>query len=253
MKKVIGLLLCALIVLSIFAIADAGDKEFDKLKKKLVTAVTAKDNDAIKDALVDVLVHGGEDAVKLIVMILEKIPKNEDVIYWQLVKGACTVTDRDAMTALAEAIVSHRKDALARDLLFALQNNRCRNVAIVHQAVIERCGYDMQKMAIESLVNMEDEVAVDALIASLRKIKDRDVKAEVIEALRMLTRADCGNSAEDWEKWWQVSRAQGLGLGEKKGAQGGTGTVVDDLERYRRDKMFGGENVKLKALVITDY
>ena len=250
-KRAIGLILCAALLLSLFAAADAGDKDFSKLKKDLVRAVTAKDGDAIKNALVEVL---GADAVKLIVGIVEKIPQTEDVIYWQLVKGACTVTDRAAMEELAEAIVKHRRDSLGRDLLFALQNNRCRNVSIVHQAVIEKCGYDMQKMAIESLVNMEEDIAVDALIAGLRKVKDRAVKAEIIDALRMLTRADCGESAEDWTKWWEVSREQGLGLSKKTDKKGGyTGTVVDELERFRRDKMFGGENIKLKALVISDF
>ncbi len=253
MKRAIGLILCAALLLSVFTAADAQDKDFKKLKRNLVKAVTSKDSDAMRDALVEVLVHGGSEAVKLIISIVEKIPSTEEVIYWQLVKGVCTVTDRDAMTELAESIVKHRRDSLARDLLFALQNNRCRNVAIVHQAVLEKCSYDMQKMSIESLVNMEEDTAVDALIAALKKIKDRAVKAEVIDALRMLTRADCGDKAEDWAKWWEVSRDQGMGIskGSKKG--GGTGTVVDELERFRRDKLFGGENIKLKALVISDY
>ena len=255
MRRAIGLILCAGLLLSMFSAAGAGDKDFDKLKKKLVSAVTSEDGDKIKDALVDVLCYGGADPVKLIVTILGKIPKSKSVIYWQLVKGVCTVTDEQAMTALAEAIVKNRKSALARDLLFALQNNRCRNVAIVHRAIIEKCGYDMQKMAIESLVNMEEEVSVEALIAALRKVKDRTVKAEIIDALRMLTRADCGENAEDWDKWWRVSKEQGFSLGENEKAKKGgyTGTVVDELERFRRDKMFGDENIKLKALVISDY
>jgi hypothetical protein len=233
-----------------------GDKDLDKLKKKLVSAVTDEDGDKIKEALVDLLVYGGAEPVKLIVAILEKIPTSKSVVYWQLTKGVCTVTDEQALAELAEAIVRHRKDALGRDLLFALQTNRCRAVAIVHQAVLEKCGYDMQKMAIESLVNMEEEVSVEALIAALRKVKDRAVQAEIVDALRMLTRADCGSSAEDWEKWWKVSKEQGFSLGENekdKEKKGGyTGTVVDELERFRRDKMFGDENIKLKALVITD-
>lgn len=253
MKRAIGLILCAALLLTLFSAADAGDKDFNKLKKALIKAVTEEDSDAIGNALVEVLVYGGSDAVKLIVSIVEKVPQSKSVIYWQLVKGVCTVTSQDAMTELAEAVTKHRRDALGRDLLFALQNNRCRNVAIVHQAVIERCSYDMQKMAIESLVNMEEDVAVDALIAALRKVSDRAVKAEIIDALRMLTRADCGESAEDWAKWWDVSREQGLGLSKGAEKGGGTGTVVDELERFRRDKMFGGENMKLKALVITDY
>jgi hypothetical protein len=260
-KRFIGLFLCLALLLSAAVAVGGGDKDFKELKKDLAKAVTSKDADAISEALIDVLVYGGRDAVELIVSILEKIPQNEDVIYWQLVKGVCTVTDREAMVALAEAVVRHKRDYLGKDLLFALQNNRCRNVSIVHQAVLEECGYDMQKMSIESLVNMEEDVSVDALIAALKKVKDRAVRAEIADALRMLTRADCGESAEDWEKWWEVSRDQGMGIGRKEGdgeggeSRGGgyTGTVVDELERYRRDKMFGGEDIKLKALVITDY
>jgi hypothetical protein len=243
------------LLLSLFAVvAEGQDKDFKKLKKDLVKAVTSGDSDDIADALVEVLVYGGTDAVKLIVTIIEKMPSNQETIYWQLVKGVCTVTDRDSMSALAEAIVAHRKDALGRDLLFALQNNRCRNAAIVHQAVLEKCGYDMQKMSIESLVNMEEDTSVDALIAALRKVRDRAVKAEIIDALRMLTRADCGTTAEDWAKWWDVSRDQGMGISKKSSGKGGnTGTVVDELERFRRDKLYGGEKIKLKALVLTDY
>lgn len=255
MKRAIGLILCAALLLSMFAVvAEGQDKEFKKLKKDLTKAVTSGDSDKIADALVEVLVHGGPDAVKLIVAIIEKLPSNRQIIYWQLVKGVCTVTDRGAMTTLAEAIVKHRKDALGRDLLFALQNNRCRNAAIVHQAVLEKCSYDMQKMSIESLVNMEEDTSVDALIAALRKVKDKAVRAEIIDALRMLTRADCGTTAEDWDKWWKVSRDQGMGISKKaSGKKGYTGTVVDELERFRRDKMFGGEKIKLKALVISDF
>jgi hypothetical protein len=100
---------------------------------------------------------------------------------------------------------------------------------------------------------MEETISVDTLIAALRKIKDRAVRAEVIDALRMLTRADCGDKAEDWEKWWKVSREQGMGLDKESSKKGGhTGTVVDELERFRRDRLFGGEDIKLKALVISD-
>jgi hypothetical protein len=254
-KRAIGLVLCAALLLSLFTAVDADDdKDFKKLKKNLVKAVSSGEGDAIADALIEVLVHGGSDAVKLIVAIIERLPAKEQTVYWQLVKGACTVTDRDAMEELAKAIVKHRKAALGRDLLFALQNNRCRNAAIVHQAVLEKCSYDMQKMSIENLVNMEEDTSVDALIAALRKVKDKAVRAEIIDALRMLTRADCGSKAEDWTKWWDVSRDQGLGLSKKTSKKGSyTGTVVDELERFRRDKLFGGEKIKLKALVLSDF
>lgn len=245
----------AVLLLSVLPESAAGDKEFRKLRRNLIRAVSTKDSDRIGEALVGIIVHGGADAVKAIVGIVERIPASESVVYWRLVKGVCTVTDRGAMEELAEVIVKHRRAALGRDLLFALQNNRCSNVAIVHQAVLERCPYDMQKLSVESLVNMEEDAAIDALIAGLKKAKDGAIRDEIVSALRALTSADCGDTAEDWVR----AREQGLlGIGKKgkKGASKGfTGTVVDDLERYRRDQMFGGEGrkVKLKALVLSDY
>ena len=246
--------MCAAFVLAVGAVSHGQDKDFTKLKKDLVKAISEDDEKDVEKALVEVLVYGGADAVKLIVALIEKMPGAQDSMYWRLVKGVCTVTDRAAMDALAEAVVGHSADSLGRDLLFALQANRCRNAAIVHQAVLEKCPRDMQKMAIESLVNIEENTAVDALIAALKNVRDQAVQAEIVDALRILTRADCGEKAQDWEKWWLVSREQGLGLPKEEGEKhGGTGTVVDELERYRRDRLFGAEAIKLKALVVTDY
>jgi hypothetical protein len=258
--KVRGVLgIAALVCLVFFAVGVAQEKEPDwhKLETNLAKAINSRDSDAIKQALTPIVAEGTKRGARIILNFADKIPPSEDLIYWQLVKALAAMTDFDVLDFIAEAVVK-MGNALSRDILFAMQSNRC-NAAVKFYGKVAKAGApDLQKMAIEQLWNIEKVECVDELIGALKVVKAPDMKSLILDALKSLTRADCGNSADDWAKWWEVARSQGLSAEEKKeGGKKGefSGTCVDELDKVRRDKLFGPESrvIKLKVLVIYDY
>jgi hypothetical protein len=137
-----------------------------------------------------------------------------------------------------------------------MQSNRSDAVIKFYGKVAQSGEPDLQEMAIEQLRNLEKVECVDELIEALRVVKSRDTKALILGALRALTRADCGDSYKSWAKWWEAARSEGLPAEEKKeGGKPGefSGTVVDELDKTRKEKLFGAEIRKLKVLVIYDF
>jgi hypothetical protein len=250
-----GVLGISALVCFLFFAVGVAQTDWRKLETDLANAVNSRDSDAIAKALAPIVTEGTEKGAKIIVNFADKIPAGEDVIYWQLVRALAAMTDSDSLNFLAESVLKMR-NALSRDILFAMQSNRCDAVIKFYGKVAKSGIPDLQTMAIEQLRNIEKVECVDELIGALKVIKSREIKALILDSLRSLTHADCGNAAEDWAKWWELARAQGLTQAEKKEGTGGyTGTCIDELDKTRKDKLFGpeGKQIKLKVLVIYDY
>ena len=256
-RGVLGITTLVCLVFLAVGVAQEKDSNWRKLETDLAKAINSRDSESIKQALVPIVTEGTAKGAKIILTCAEQIPEGEDLIYWQLVRAAAALTDSEALNFLGEAVVK-MGNALSRDILFAMQSNRCDAVIKFYGKVAKAGASDLQRMAIEQLVNIEKVECVDELIGALKVVKARDMKALILDALRVLTRADCGESAADWAKWWEVARSQGLSAGEKKEGEktgGFSGTVVDELDKFRKSKLFGPEsrNVKLKVVVIYDY
>jgi hypothetical protein len=227
--------------------------EWGKLEKNLRRAVIARNGDRIKDALLPIVTLGGKKAAKVIYGVLKQVNQSENLIYWQLINALTTLTDEDAMNVLAEIIVKGKKHSVSRDILFALQNIKCASIYPLLRRVIAEAAPDIQQMAIEHLVNMNENDGIDILVYAAGKVRNKAVKRSIIDALGMMTGATPGDTAKDWEKWWTVVKDQGgiEHLTGKDRNRGRTGTAIDDLGKYRGHKTYGPEGKKgIKVLVI---
>ncbi|MHC4662288.1 MAG: HEAT repeat domain-containing protein [Planctomycetota bacterium] len=253
MKLKIGIVGALVLTLLLTSLMPAGDVNWRKLQSELKSAVSSRNADAVKKAIIPIVNAGGDKAVDIVIDILERLPKSEDLIYWMLVNSITTITDPPGLDAMADYMTSKR-NSLCKDLLFGLQTNRVIEVIPLLERVLLKCTPDMQKMAIEQLVNVGKEECVDALLSGLKSVRDRIIKDAVIEGLRILTGADAGDSYGDWKQYWEEAKNQPLpkeGEGEEGDYGGGFRT---GLSRYQRKKKFGLEELgPLSCLVITSH
>ncbi len=207
----------------------AASSDVKALEGELKSAIQAKDFPAMDRAIQALRATGGEEAVKLLVRLAQKIPPGEDLVYWRLLNGAAGMRDEEGLRAVAAAILSSDTGrVLSRDLMFAMQNNRSPAApALVHARILEKGADDLQLMAADQLALIEVSESVDVLIDAYEREerKDSELRRRLLNSLKSLTGADCG-SADAWCKWWAGARAQGPQGRARR--ESNTGTVVDE-------------------------
>ncbi len=241
-RGLLNVSLCFLLAAPVFA-----DLTKDQ-QKSLTDAIKRNNSETIREALVPIVANGGSEGAEFLCKTLEKMAKSSDNAYWQLVNAATSFNDTAAMEALGDYLAKKKKTALARDLLFALQNNHSTAATAAHAKVLEKGADDMKPLAVDQLAAIESEVSVDVLITAFLDLKKNDPLAERIErALRVLTGADCG-TAEDWQKWWDISRADGLQGHDASFGSGGT--VTGDLDPSRAGEFAGLETLAPEKIIV---
>ncbi|TET38441.1 MAG: hypothetical protein E3J72_02825 [Planctomycetota bacterium] len=234
-------------------LASADEVKWGKLQSALKQGIVRNRPEDVKKALIPLVNAGGKKAVDIVVGAIDKIPGMQDQIYWMLVSAITTITDPPGIDALADAIISH-KGSLSRDLMFGLQTNRSLEVVALYERVLLKCAQDIQKMAVEQLVNIGKDECVESLLEGLKSVRDKLIKEEIVIALKMLTGADVGTSYRDWKQYWDEAKNQGLPRpeGEDADNSGFGGGFRTGLSRYRKKQAIGIEGLgPLAALVIT--
>lgn len=253
-RKLTAVLLALLVV--VFCVQMRADAdEWSKMSKNLRKAVVSKDGEAIKAALIPIVRCGGEKGVDTVYDVLRAVNPNETTIYWQLVNALATFSDKEAMAHLGDLMVKNKKNYLSRDILFSLQNHRGYGIYVLLEKVIIGAQPDVQKLAIEHVINLDEpNEGTEVLVSALQKVRDKYVKAEIVKALVTITGTNVpGDDEKEWKKWWEVAKSQGgIKRDKSSGEKGGhTGTVVDDLDKVRKDKLYGGEKAgPIEVLVI---
>jgi len=233
--------------------ANAEEVKWKKLQSGLRAGVQKGRPEDVKKFLIPLVNVGSKKAVDIVINTLEKMPGMQDNIYWMLVSAITTISDPEGLETLGEVIVT-RRNALARDLMFSLQTNRVLEVLPLYERVLLKGPQDLQKMAIEALVNISKDECVDTLLVAMKGVKDKLIREEVIEALKMLTGADCGTSLRDWKQYWEEAKSQGI---PKPVSEDGDNSGFGDgfrtgLSRFRKEQAIGIESLgPMAALVIT--
>lgn len=224
--------------------------EIKEAEEELKKAINASDLDGADRAIAKLRVAGGADAVKLLLGISQKIPPGSEGAYWRLVNGAAGFKDDEGLKEISKTILGE-KGALARDLMFALGNNRSPKVAAqVYQPILEKGSDEFRLMAADSLCGIEHVEAVDVLIAVYKKEEKKkgEVQARLLAGLKWLTGADCGDGSA-WEAWWkQTGRAAGLKGRERRDSN--TGTVVDEIDGPRWQEVVGLEKLTPEKVLV---
>ncbi|MEZ0230158.1 MAG: HEAT repeat domain-containing protein [Planctomycetota bacterium] len=165
---------CALAVVMAVcvSVASAGDRQ--KAARDLGIALKADDAKGIEAACDELMACGGKEAFRC---IASSLVETKGAAYWQLVGAASGFKDRGALDELASYVVENltgAKAAVARDLVFGLQNNRASDVVNPIARILEKGAPDMKLAAVDYLAAIDAREATDALRAAL----EREAKGE---------------------------------------------------------------------------
>lgn len=231
-------LLGPLLLLAISVPLLAAGPEVKEAEDELKKAINGSDLEAADRAIAKLRAAGGAPAVKTLVGIAQKIPAGQESTYWRLVNGAASFRDDGGLEELAKTLLDAKNIAIARDILFALGNNRAPKVAtVVYAPLLEKGPDELKLMAADNVCGIEFVEAVDVIIAAFKREEKKkgEVTTRLLAGLKWLTGADCG-TGDSWEAWWKAGgRAAGLKGRERRSES--TGTVVDEVEGPRGDDL----------------
>lgn len=210
-------------LLALLGTADAGPPgDVKSLVADLKKGVAAQSHEQMQPALEGLIDLGGAEAVGEVLEIIPKLQRASDDIYWQLVNSAAGFRDAQALNFLGDWIVKHKKEPWARDLLFALENNRSPHAFKAQAQVLEKGPYDLQLMAADQLARQHTIDAVDTIVAALKREGDKgdpELRRRLMTGLTEITGQNMGDS-QNWIGWWENNRKNGL---PEKAASGGGG------------------------------
>lgn len=218
------------VALAMAALTVRASADLKPAEAELKKAIEAKDFAALDKVIQTIRGIGGEEAARVLVKTAQRIPPGEDLLYWRCLNGAAGVQDEGGLKEIADSILAGggAQALFARDLMFAMQNNRAKATpTVVHARILEKGADDLKLMAADQLALIESAESVDVLIAAFKREekKESDLKKRIMNGLKSLTGADCG-AAANWEKWWADARKDGPQGRSKR--ESNTGTVVDE-------------------------
>ncbi|MHC4392063.1 MAG: hypothetical protein ACYS22_12205 [Planctomycetota bacterium] len=204
--------------------------ELKAAEKVLKKALGSGDISAVDKAVYTIREVGTKKGADILIGFAKKMPPGQEQLYWRLVNGASSFRDFEGLERVGKTI--EKGGAIGRDLLYAMQNNRSPEVPeAVHRQALLGGAIDIQLMAADQLGAIKRVEAVDVLLDGYEKFEKKggELAMRIERALANLTGADLGGS-ENWRKWWEIARAEGL---KKDKNSSGTGTVVDTIDDPR--------------------
>ncbi len=196
--------------------------------------------------------------MKQLLGLLGKIPQAEDAIYWSVLTGAASFTDRPALEALGKYIKENARSAVARDLLYGLAENPSPECVFALRPVLLEGPDDVRALAATKLGRIHAPESVDLLIEILvkeekgRKGAPSDIAWLAADGLSRMTGQEFGPVSINWEGWWRQNRQKPLRSASEAEGAFGTGTAVDSLrgDRLRREGFLGVEKAPREAVVV---
>ncbi len=234
--------------------AEGGDAARDA-RKRLLRAMDLRSQPDVESALEALVRAGGRDNIEGILRLIPQVPPSEDWMYWDLVRGACSFTDREALEHLGETILKTRGAGFSSDLTSALGRNTSKRVVFAFTPILQKGPPALQVMAAERIGEIRLKESVDALVDALKREEPKG-KTELLDlivgGLQQLTHQEFKTNSVNWEGWWQKNREKPLPEGpiERKEGQTSSGTVVDRLDRKRLAGFERLEKAPKKAVIV---
>lgn len=229
-------------------------------KRDLRAAVAAGDVERTEQAVVEVVRRGDVAALKSLLDLVERIPPQQDGIYWALIGGAASFGDRAPLLELGKFTTQRKTQPIARDLLYGLNGNASPYFVIAFRPLLTDGPDELRTLVAKKVATIQSHDAVDGLIELLKYEEKQKPKVGelteigwvAVEGLTRLTGQNYGNSSVNWEGWWKRSRDQKLA--RKSDEEGGrhTGTAVDFVKQdvARREAFVGVEKAPEKSVVV---
>ncbi|MCO5166843.1 MAG: hypothetical protein M9894_10815 [Planctomycetes bacterium] len=213
------------------AAAWGGAAELKRALEQARQAAQAGDGDALDRALRAALAEGGKPPVKGLLELAAGFPAGREPLYWQVVGGVASVTDRGGLDAVGDFLQASGDAPLARDLMLALQGNRSAEVLELHRRLLRPRSGPLQLLAVDRLGELERPEAIDLLLEVLKREEGSGSALErrVRSTLAAVFGEDMGDRL-NWEGWWAQNRDTAFG---RRAEPGSTGTVKDQLDRAR--------------------
>ena len=227
-------------------------KAFEQLRR----ALQKGDLKATRSSLETIVRSGGgEAAMKKVLKLSGRLPRDDDQSYWALLEGAASFVDEEGLAALGDFLVANRKKPVARDLTFTLLASETRKVIVALGPLAETGPDDLRLPIIRKIGTLPFVEAVDVLIRVLEEEEKRsqerasDVAVEAALGLKRITGEDFSTSGVNWSGWWRKNRSKPeLGLWGLE--RSSTGTAVDFLDSRRRREFIGLEKAPKKGVIV---
>ncbi len=224
-------------------------------RRLLRRAMDLRSQPDIESALQALVSAGGRDNLEGILRLIPQVPASEDWLYWDLVRGACSFTDREALEHLGETILRTRGGGFSADLTSALGRNTSKKVVFAFVPILQKGTPALQIMAAERIGEIRLKESVDALVDALKREEPKgesELLNLIVDGLQQLTHQEFKTNSVNWEGWWQKNRDKPLPEGpiERKEGQTSSGTVVDRLDRKRLAGFEQLEKAPKKAVIV---
>src|SRR5205085_8129798 len=147
-RSILALAATAIMLAVAAPLAAAPSADVKAAEEELKKSINGSDLEGADKAIAKLRQLGGEDAVKSLIGLAQKMPAGQESTYWRLVNGAAGFRDDGGLRAVCDTILDAKAAAISRDLMFALANNRVPKVAlVVYQPVLEKGTDEFRLMA----------------------------------------------------------------------------------------------------------
>lgn len=235
MNRQTGRWLVAILLLSSMSFFAPDD--LDAARKAFQTALASKDATALSEAVKKIASVNDARAVK--VLLAAPINTNDQETYWVVLRGLASFTSPSAVKELGDFVLK-KQNMFVRDLMSLLKYNHAPALMAVMAEILEKGTDELKLMAVDQLQEFTGKGPVGPLVAALGREgkKESELKSRIVKSLRAITGHDYGESASDWEGWWNQAKDQEWKAPDApaENTAGGTGTVIDTFDRTRRSE-----------------
>jgi hypothetical protein len=219
-------------LLGLVSVAEGGAAELKRALEQTRAAAQSGDAAALDRGLQAALAEGGKPAVKGLLDLLQAFPPNKEALYWQVVGGLVSVSDRAALDGLGDFLTERGETPLAHDLMLGLQGNRTTEVLELYRRLLRPRAGPLQTSAVDRVGELERPEAVDLLLELWKREEGSGsaLARRIRSTMTGLFGEDMGDRL-NWEGWWAQHRETAFAPAPAAAPGQGGGTV--DLDRAR--------------------
>jgi hypothetical protein len=243
MKRFILFAIAAVICLTALG-SWAADSNEAELKK----ALKDKNKSKIQKTAEQIAQNNNEQSFQTLVQAVKGLAAEEMEYYWIILSVMSNFSNSDTVNKIADYIIKNKTAPLSKDLLYALQGNKRRDVIPALDQILQKGTDEMKLMALDHLAEVYFKDAVRVLIDFMRTLddkKDVDWARKTAESLSSVAGLEKGPYVQTWVSWWEAvkDKDEAEVVKPMKGSTSDTGTAADHMG-YKRNTAFN----RLKGL-----
>ena len=225
-------------VICLVALGSWAESNEAELKK----AIKDKNRSKIQKMAEQISQNNNEQAFHMLVQAVKGLAAEEMEYYWIILSVMPNFNNSDAVNKIADYMIKNKNTPLAKDLLYAIQGNKRRDVIPLLEQILQKGTDEMKLMAIDHLAEVYFKDAVRVLIdfmCTLNDKKDVDWARKTAESLSSIIGKEMGPYVQTWTSWWEANKDKDEAevVNPMKGSTSETGTAADHMG-YKRNTAF---------------